>query len=240
MTEEERKALEQEVENTIGEMKQKADDLLKTAESIHDFEVGAMARELATTVTDSFEKTSAKLTESLQVAVEPEQIRKTIEYVRNKTDEIGGYASGKLEELKKSDTVHVENTFELKDIAKTEPKEEPKENTVYNTVKETALKAGEKINDGLDQLKRTDAYRRVNEGLDTLKSSDSYKRVADKVTDVTGSAREAFANFAEKNELDTKLDRVKDTTIELAEKGVSALKRWLKPELYGKNKEDKE
>ncbi|MCR5299974.1 MAG: hypothetical protein K6D92_03650 [Erysipelotrichaceae bacterium] len=229
MTEEEKKTLEQEVEKTIGEMKQKAADLLKTAESINDFEVGAMARELAAKVSESFEKTSAKLTESLHAAADPEQVRKTIEYVRAKTDEIGGYASGKLEELKKSDTVHVENTFEQKP-----------ENGTVETVKETALKVGEKINEGLDQLKRTEAYRRVNEGFDTLKNSDPYKRVADKVTDVTGSAREAFTNFAEKNDLDIKLDRAKDTAIELAEKGVSALKRWLKPELYGRNKEDKE
>ena len=239
MTEEEKKELEQEVEETISEMKDRAAGLMKTAEEIADQEVGAKARELAEKVGESFEKTSAKLADSLQTAVDSDQVKKTIEYVRAKTDEISGYASEKLEELKKSDVVLVHQTFEQKG----------------GTVKETALKVGEKINEsldqfknseaykrvneGFDQLKNSDAYKRVNEGFDNLKKTESYKRVADKVTDVAGSARDAFADFAEKNDLDTKIDRVKDTTIELAEKGVSALKRWLRPELYGKNKEEK-
>lgn len=239
MTEEEKKALEQEVEETISEMKNRAAGLMKTAEEITDLEVGAKARELAEKVSESFAKTSVKLTDSLQTAADSDQVKKTIEYVRSKTDEISGYASEKLEELKKSDIVLVNHTYEPKN----------------GTVKETALKVGEKINESLDQLKNSEAYKRVNEGFDQLRNSnaykrvnegfdnlkktDSYKRVADKVTDVTGSAREAFVEFAEKNDLDTKIDRVKDTTIELAEKGVSALKRWLRPELYGKNKEEK-
>ena len=52
----------------------------------------------------------------------------------------------------------------------------------------------------------------------------------EKVNKVCGDVKEGYDDFMSKPEVQEKVDKAKDVTIDLAEKAVEALKQWLRPE----------
>ena len=60
--------------------------------------------------------------------------------------------------------------------------------------------------------------------------NEDVKKFADKTGEVLTDARKGVEDFMNKPETKEAIDKAKDTTIDLAEKAVQALKDWLKPE----------
>lgn len=73
----------------------------------------------------------------------------------------------------------------------------------------------------------------VNSKLDEPGNEDLKKKLSDageKLSEGTAAAKKSIDEFMAKPEVQERLDKAKDTTIDLAEKGTKALKDWLRPD----------
>ena len=73
----------------------------------------------------------------------------------------------------------------------------------------------------------------VNSKLDEPGNEDLKKKLSDageKLSEGTAAAMKSIDDFMAKPEVQERLDKAKDTTIDLAEKGTQALKDWLRPD----------
>ena len=69
---------------------------------------------------------------------------------------------------------------------------------------------------------------------DRVEANDDAMRIInktnEKVNEVYGNVKESYDDFMSKPEVQEKVDKAKDVTIDIAEKAVEALKQWLRPE----------
>ena len=115
-------------------------------------------------------------------------------------------------------------------------KEKSKQVYDFSIKKIDELKANEDVKRGLSEAGDfvKDVARKTGdmakEVYDKAMENEDVKKFADKTGEVLTDARKGVEDFMNKPETKEAIDKAKDTTIDLAEKAVQALKDWLKPE----------
>lgn len=190
-----------------------------------------------------------------------EKVNETVEEMKEKIDEIsseankvsGKYAEKAKELSDKATDVLKQASNKLQEVIKDvqDPEEvqkviefvKSKSKTVYDA---SMKKLNEFLNSKQVQTLKEDGTKLVKDAADktTEVLKDAYdkamenpnvKDFADNVNKVYTSAKNSVNDFLEKPEVQEKIDKAKDVTIDVAEKAVAALKEWLKPD---ENKKD--
>ena len=95
--------------------------------------------------------------------------------------------------------------------------------------------ANEAINKVADKV--TTVY---NDAVDSLKNNEQLKDLGGKVSEGYGNVKKGVEDILNKPEVKETFDKVKDTTVDIADKAVAALKDWLKLDTKEEKEEPKE
>lgn len=109
---------------------------------------------------------------------------------------------------------------------------------VAEKAKEAAKTVGQKVGELahdeelIDKLKDVSAPL-IDSGkkiIDTLEENETVQKVTETVKETVETLGQKTQEYLERSDVQEKLEKAKDKTIELAESGVESLKKWLKPE----------
>lgn len=112
----------------------------------------------------------------------------------------------------------------------------------YRKVKEAALVLGKKIGDVAQDEEVKERFKDLTDPIvdsarklsDRVNENETFMKVVDSVktglVDGVEFVNEKTKDYLEKPEVQRNIEKAKDKTIELADKGVDKLKEWLKPE----------
>ena len=186
-----------------------------------------------------------------------EEMWKKIEEISQNADKVEGDFASKAQEIK-TKAVDVLNNVVVKlkglynnvndneDVKKTLAFVKSKAKDLYDS----ALKS---INDFMNQEKVKDSLSNANEfaskvvdkvsdvyndAVEAAKKNETIKNISEKVSAGYENVVKSTKEFLEKPEVQDRIDKVKDGTIDIAEKAVEALRNWLRPE--DKKEEDKQ
>jgi uncharacterized protein YjbJ (UPF0337 family) len=88
------------------------------------------------------------------------------------------------------------------------------------TDEELKAKIKEKAEDVIESSKKL---------IDDIKENENVQKVVESVKEGAKTVSDRTVEFFEKPEVQEKIEDVKDKTLDIAEKGVSKLREWLKP-----------
>lgn len=74
----------------------------------------------------------------------------------------------------------------------------------------------------------------AKDAFDKAMENDDIKRAFDNAVNAYDKVKDVVTDYFEKPEVQDNIDKAKDITIDIAEKGVAALKKWLKSNKKGK------
>ena len=200
---EENKRIEEQIDETVEEMKKKIEEISKNADKVEG-SLSGKAQEVKEKSVDVLNKAIEKVKGMYNSAASSEELTKTLNFVKGKARDLSESASKAFESLKES---------------------EPAKKTVEGA-KEAAGKVADKV---------TAVY---NDAVDSIKNNEQLKDLGDKVSAGYGNVVKGVEEILNKPEVKEGFGKVKDTTVDIAEKAVAALRDWLKPDGEKENKEE--
>ena len=178
-----------------------------------------------------------------------EEMKQKIELISSEADKVEGDSKEKAQELKnKAVDILNKAVAKLQEVLKTiqDPEEikkatafvEEKSKQIYDfTMKKIEeLKTNEDLKKGLNQAEELikdvagKAQVKAKEAYDKALENEDIKKAVDKAGAAIDDAKKNIEEFIKKPETQEAIEKAKDTTIDIAEKAVAALKDWLKPE----------
>ena len=138
------------IAETVREMKEKIDEITETAGTIKTDEPEEKVEEIRDGAVSILSNVTKKLSSLADEVLDPEEISKTVDYVKRKAKELTDTTMKKFDELRKEDALQsVRKAGEefLENVSKNETVM-----NVFNTVSDNASKAFDAIKEGAEEL----------------------------------------------------------------------------------------
>ena len=205
----------EEVSKNLQYVKTKASELSEvTLAKLKELKENDKVKEGVDNVKDGFETASDKTKEfAKQVSDKVNEYRNSPEFKEN---------VAKTKEAIKDASVYVKDT--ANDV-----KDKVVEYTKSPEFKEGVEKAQDFLKDASDKIMdvASDVKEKISSNEDAM---NLINKTSEKATEVYTNAKESYDEFMSKPEVQEKVEKAKDVTIDIAEKAVEALKQWLRPE----------
>lgn len=186
-------------------------------------------------LTDELENQIKNIKEKANEVIENEKVQTVLKTISDKTVEF-------LEQVKEKVTNLWDYYTDPEEVAKIIENVKVVSKNVYNAslTKINEVKNNKDVQNALASaetfLKKT--YDKTSEvakdSFDKAMENEDIKKTFDSVVNAYNNVKDIVTEYFEKPEVQENIDKAKDITIDLAEKGVDALKKWLKTNKKGK------
>ena len=186
-------------------------------------------------LTDELENQIENIKEKANEVIENEKVQTVLKTISDKTVEF-------LEQVKEKVTNLWDYYTDPEEVAKIIENVKVVSKNVYNAslTKINEVKNSKDVQNALASaetfLKKT--YDKTSEvakdSFDKAMENEDIKKTFDGVVNAYNNVKDIVTEYFEKPEVQENIDKAKDITIDLAEKGVDALKKWLKTNKKGK------
>lgn len=187
------------IDETVEELRRQIQEITDEAENVDESCDSDSVEKLKNNATDALKKMIEMIKNTSSEVAESEQFKKTCEFVKEKSKMIVSETKKQYKELK----------------------ENPELQAKLEEAKEMCTDAYDKVS------------LRIKEDIDKMKDNEKLMSTLNKVKDAAKQSMDTISDgvdeFINKPQVSEAIEKGKETTIEVAEKAVDALKGWLKP-----------
>ena len=217
------------MEEMVLNLKEKASAKL---EALSDDD-GQMVKNITEKTVTAINTAINKVKEVANSQINEEEFNSFLEKVVNKCNDAATFTANKIEELKNKVIESLDDNKpaeeEIKEAVETKEAVEIKE-AVETKEEATAEEVEDKLEVDLSKIKAD-----IKEGLDKLMENENVQNFASSLKELSTKIQD----YLNSPEIQSKIDKAKDTTIDIAEKGLDVLRNVLKADEAPKAEEPK-
>ena len=205
------------MEEMVLNLKEKASAKL---EALSDDD-GQMVKNITEKTVTAINTAINKVKEVANSQINEEEFNSFLEKVVNKCNDAATFTANKIEELKNK---------VIESLDDNKPAEEETKEAVETKEEATAEEVEDKLEVDLSKIKAD-----IKEGLDKLMENENVQNFASSLKEFSTKIQD----YLNSPEIQSKIDKAKDTTIDIAEKGLDVLRNVLKADEAPKAEEPK-
>lgn len=205
------------MEEMVLNLKEKASAKL---EALSDDD-GQMVKNITEKTVTAINTAINKVKEVANSQINEEEFNSFLEKVVNKCNDAATFTANKIEELKNK---------VIESLDDNKPAEEETKEAVETKEEATAEEVEDKLEVDLSKIKAD-----IKEGLDKLMENENVQNFASSLKELSTKIQD----YLNSPEIQSKIDKAKDTTIDIAEKGLDVLRNVLKADEAPKAEEPK-
>lgn len=182
---------------------------------------GQMVKNITEKTVTAINTAINKVKEVANSQINEEEFNSFLEKVVNKCNDAATFTANKIEELKNKVIESLDDNM---------PAEEETKEAVETKEEATAEEVEDKLEVDLSKIKAD-----IKEGLDKLMENENVQNFASSLKELSTKIQD----YLNSPEIQSKIDKAKDTTIDIAEKGLDVLRNVLKADEAPKAEEPK-
>ena len=181
---EEKKNIEEQIDETVAEMKKKIEEISANADKVEG-DLSGKAQEVKEKSIDVLNKAIDKVKSIYNDATDPEEVSKTLDFVKAKAKDLGDSATKAFDSFRNKEKEDEKSVME--NVTEFTDKVADKVTAVYNEAVDS-LKNNESLKDLGDKV--SEGYEKVVEGAKDILNKQEVKETIDKVKDSAGDIAE--------------------------------------------------